>query len=95
MGEGQRLGVPMAAQLLEEGRYLVLWPLQQPLVVAGCGFVIDAYTGGDSVLVDEVSCWVSPAFPPLQLPLPLQLCMLFVGGFLWCHCASVANFVPP
>lgn len=54
MGTAQRVGVPMAAQLLEEGRYLVVWPLEQPLVAAGCSFAIDVYGGGDLLRVEDV-----------------------------------------
>jgi hypothetical protein len=50
----QRMGVPMAAHLLEGGRYLVLWPEHQPLMANGCAFAVDSYSNGDLISAAEV-----------------------------------------
>ena len=49
-----RLGLPLSARILEHGRYLVLWPMQQAYAVDGQQVVIDAYSQGVPVLADEV-----------------------------------------
>lgn len=54
-----RLGLTLRAQLLDDERYVVLWP--QPSGTQGAeasqiaGFVVDAYGGGDLIPVHEVS----------------------------------------
>ena len=50
-----RLGLPLGALVLEQGRYLFLWPLGgQELQVDGQAVVIDAYSQGVPVLAEEV-----------------------------------------
>ena len=57
-----RLGLTLRAQLLDDERYVVLWP-QPGGGAAGAaegagqtaGFVVDAYGGGDLLPVDEAS----------------------------------------
>lgn len=50
-----RLGLPLAARILDRGRYLVLWPQQQELQVGGRPLVIDPYSQGVPLLADEVN----------------------------------------
>ena len=49
-----RLGLPLCARILDQGHYLVLWPLQQKYHVNGQQVVIDAYSQGVPILADEV-----------------------------------------
>lgn len=53
-----RLGLPLGARVLDQGRYLVLWPIQADYSVNGQPCVIDAYSQGIPVLADEV-CGIS------------------------------------
>lgn len=48
------MGLRMAAQPLEGGRYFVLWPVDAPLASCGQRFVVDAYSQGALFLLDEV-----------------------------------------
>ncbi|KAK9821466.1 hypothetical protein WJX81_006037 [Elliptochloris bilobata] len=50
----RRLGLPLAAAILDEGRYVVLWPEATPLAACGQRVVIDPYCGGDLLLLSEV-----------------------------------------
>ena len=50
-----RIGLPLRAAVLEEGRYTVLWPKCQPLSLAGQEVVIDVYSQGSLFLLSEVS----------------------------------------
>ncbi len=52
----QRMGLHMAARLLDSGRYVVLWPTDAPLRTCGQQFVVDAYSQGELFLLAEV-CW--------------------------------------
>lgn len=52
----QRIGLPMAARLLDGGRYVVLWPTGAPLRTCGQQFVVDAYSQGELFLLAEVGC---------------------------------------
>ena len=49
-----RVGLAMAARLLDGGRYVVLWPTDAPLRTCGQQFVVDAYSQGELFLLDEV-----------------------------------------
>ena len=49
-----RMGLAMAARLLDGGRYVVLWPTDAPLRTCGQQFVVDAYSQGELFLLDEV-----------------------------------------
>lgn len=53
-----RLGLPLHAQPLEGGRYLVLWPAaaeqQALLAVSGRRFLVDPYGAGALLALDEV-----------------------------------------
>ncbi|KAK9829669.1 hypothetical protein WJX72_007262 [[Myrmecia] bisecta] len=50
----QRLGLPMAAQPLENGKHFVLWPRAHRLRAAGKEFVVDANSEGSLFAVDEI-----------------------------------------
>ena len=50
------MGLRMAARLLDNGRYVVLWPMDAPLRTCGEHFVVDAYSQGALFLMDEVGC---------------------------------------
>ena len=50
----QRMGLDMAARLLDGGRYVVLWPTDAPLRTCGQQFVVDAYQQGELYLLNEV-----------------------------------------
>lgn len=50
-----RIGLPMKAALLEEGRYAVLWPEPDHLRIAGEEVVIDVFSEGALFLLSEVS----------------------------------------
>ena len=65
----QRMGLPMAARLLDGGRYVVLWPTDAPLRTCGQQFVVDAYSQGEPFLLAEVcllpgSAWQDDNHPP-------------------------------
>jgi hypothetical protein len=62
-----RMGLRMAAQPLEGGRYFVLWPTDAPLASCGQRFVVDAYSQGALFLLDEVMTADGELtiFPPL------------------------------
>ncbi|EFJ46581.1 hypothetical protein VOLCADRAFT_93041 [Volvox carteri f. nagariensis] len=49
-----RLGFPLAARPLEDGRYFVLWPVDAPLTADGQRFLVDPYGRGGLLLLDEV-----------------------------------------
>ncbi len=49
-----RLGLPMRATLLEEGRYAVLWPEHEALRIAGEEVVVDVFSEGALFLLNEV-----------------------------------------
>ena len=51
------MGLRMAAQPLEGGRYFVLWPTDVPLRSCGQRFVVDAYSKGALFLLDEARRW--------------------------------------
>ena len=69
----ERMGLRMAAQPLEGGRYFVLWPTDAPLRSCGQRFVVDAYSEGALFLLDEAcvlfstntSTEVAPDLQPL------------------------------
>ncbi|GIL57243.1 hypothetical protein Vafri_12501 [Volvox africanus] len=50
----ERLGFPLAARPLEDGRYFVLWPLDAPLTADGQRFLVDPYGRGGLLLLEEV-----------------------------------------
>ena len=52
----QRMGLRMAARLLDGGQYVVIWPMDAPLRTCGQHFVVDAYSQGALFLMDEVGC---------------------------------------
>ena len=52
----QRMGLRMAARLLDGGQYVVIWPMDAPLRTCGQQFVVDAYSQGALFLMDEVGC---------------------------------------
>ncbi|GLI67606.1 hypothetical protein VaNZ11_011851 [Volvox africanus] len=50
----ERLGFPLAARPLEDGRYFVLWPVDAPLTADGQRFLVDPYGRGGLLLLEEV-----------------------------------------
>ncbi|BDA45434.1 probable UPF0162 protein XF_1494 at C-terminar half [Coccomyxa sp. Obi] len=63
----ERMGLRMAAQPLEGGRYFVLWPTDAPLRSCGQRFVVDAYSKGALFLLDEVCQLFEHAGPSDEL----------------------------
>lgn len=92
------MGLRMAAQPLEGGRYFVLWPTDAPLRSCGQRFVVDAYSKGALFLLDEArasfsAAWhtiahastcPSASFSPVSSS--NTLAVLHQGGYTPCMC---------
>ena len=101
-----RVGIPMKAALLEEGRYAVLWPEHEPLCIAGEEVVIDVYSEGALFLLSEVhpllKLWHlhEACIPPLTVKSEFcsnAICLIILWRFhqilLFSSAQALNNFV--
>ncbi|GFR44414.1 hypothetical protein Agub_g5647, partial [Astrephomene gubernaculifera] len=88
----ERLGFPLAARPLEEGRYFVLWPRDVSLTANGQRFLVDPYGRGGLLLAEEVSELFEVPPRLLLRPAPRRLLLAALLGELRdCHWASAAG----
>ncbi|KAG2501503.1 hypothetical protein HYH03_000011 [Edaphochlamys debaryana] len=90
----ERLGFPLAARPLEDGRYFVLWPLEAPLTADGQRFLVDPYGRGGLLLMDEV-CEIFGVDPAGLRPASRrELLAALLGELRDAHWAAAAGCSP-
>eukprot|EP00198_Chlamydomonas_reinhardtii_P000982 XP_001690317.1 predicted protein [Chlamydomonas reinhardtii] len=92
----ERLGFPLAARPLEDGRYFVVWPLEAPLTADGQRFLVDPYGRGGLLLLQEV-CEIFGVEESSLLERPAsrrQLLAALLGELRDAHWAAAAGCPP-